>query len=131
MSGFDSSRRHSATRRFSPPDSVPIFASHGGRRSASAAISICTPASAPDVGDDRLEPRLLGGERVEVGVGLGIRRVDLVELRVRVEHLAHPLLDRLAHRDRRIELRLLRQEADAQSRHRRRLALELACPRPP
>src|SRR5690606_11990694 len=39
MSGFCSSRRHSATRRFSPPDSLPIFASHGGSRSASAATS--------------------------------------------------------------------------------------------
>ena len=41
--------RHSATRRFSPPDSVPIFASHGGSRSTSAAISICRSASPPDV----------------------------------------------------------------------------------
>ncbi|MNY18508.1 hypothetical protein D3C86_1518890 [compost metagenome] len=39
MSGRDSSRRHSATRRFSPPDRWPTLASHGGRRSASAAIS--------------------------------------------------------------------------------------------
>ena len=48
MSGLDSSSRHSATRRFSPPESFAIFASHGGRRSASAAISICTSVSAPD-----------------------------------------------------------------------------------
>ena len=48
MSGRDSSSRHSATRRFSPPESVAIVASHGGRRSASAAISICRLASAPD-----------------------------------------------------------------------------------
>ena len=48
MSGFDSSRRQSATRRFSPPESFSIFESQGGRRSAAAAISICTSESAPD-----------------------------------------------------------------------------------
>ncbi len=48
MSGFDSSSRHSATRRFSPPDRLAIFASQAGRRSASAAISICTSESAPE-----------------------------------------------------------------------------------
>ncbi|MNC87804.1 hypothetical protein D3C83_35640 [compost metagenome] len=48
MSGLDSSRRHSATRRFSPPESVWIFASHGGRFSASAALSrIMSTFSAP------------------------------------------------------------------------------------
>jgi hypothetical protein len=41
MSGLLSSSRHSATRRFSPPDRLPMIASHGGRRSASAAISSC------------------------------------------------------------------------------------------
>jgi hypothetical protein len=39
MSGFDSSSRHSATRRFSPPDRFSTAASQGGRRSASAATS--------------------------------------------------------------------------------------------
>ncbi|MCI1710681.1 MAG: hypothetical protein LKM39_10580 [Chiayiivirga sp.] len=37
--GLGQQQRHSATRRFSPPDSLPITASQGGRRSASAAIS--------------------------------------------------------------------------------------------
>src|ERR1700679_3002288 len=31
MSGFSSNRRHSATRRFSPPDSVETLASLGGQ----------------------------------------------------------------------------------------------------
>jgi len=47
MSGFDSSSLHSATRRFSPPERLPITASHAGRRSASAAISICVSESVP------------------------------------------------------------------------------------
>ena len=46
----------------------------------------------------RLVFRLLGGERVEIGVGLGIRRVDLVELRLGLEDFAQALLDRFAHR---------------------------------
>ena len=49
MSGFDSSSLQSATRRFSPPDSVATVASHGGRRSASAAISIWCSVSEPAV----------------------------------------------------------------------------------
>ncbi len=40
MSGCSSSTRQSATRRRSPPDSLLTSASHGGRRSASIAISI-------------------------------------------------------------------------------------------
>jgi len=47
MSGADRSSRHSATRRFSPPDRVPIVASHGGSRSASAAISSLRSSSQP------------------------------------------------------------------------------------
>ena len=47
MSGFDNSSLHSATRRFSPPDSGPIFASQGGSRNASAAISSWWSPSLP------------------------------------------------------------------------------------
>ena len=47
MSGRDSSSRHSATRRFSPPDSVATLASQAGSRSASPATSICTSLLAP------------------------------------------------------------------------------------
>ena len=39
MSGFESSKRQSATRRFSPPESVSTFASAGGSRNASIAMS--------------------------------------------------------------------------------------------
>src|SRR6266545_3107100 len=44
MSGLESNSRHSATRLFSPPESGAIFCSQGGRRSASAATSICRSA---------------------------------------------------------------------------------------
>ena len=37
MSGLDSSRRHSATRRFSPPDRLATGLSPGGQRRASIA----------------------------------------------------------------------------------------------
>ena len=47
MSGLDNSRRHNATRRFSPPDSWPTMASHSGSRSASAAISNFRSKSQP------------------------------------------------------------------------------------
>ena len=47
MSGADSSSRHSAMRRFSPPDSFSTRASQGGRRSASAAISSLRSSSQP------------------------------------------------------------------------------------
>lgn len=47
MSGFDSSKRHSATRRFSLPDRTPMMASQGGKRRASAAISSCSSRLPP------------------------------------------------------------------------------------
>ena len=45
MSGLDSSRRQSATRRFSPPDSVVTAASPGGQRNASIAMSTVRSSS--------------------------------------------------------------------------------------
>jgi hypothetical protein len=79
----------------------------------------------PGGGDHRLEPRLLLGQLVEVRVGLGVRGVNLVEPLLRGEDVAESLLDALAHRLRRIELRLLREEPDAHVRHRDRLAVEV------
>ena len=47
MSGFERRSLQSATRRFSPPERCATFASQGGSRSASAAISRALPVSAP------------------------------------------------------------------------------------
>jgi hypothetical protein len=69
--------------------------------------------------------RLLGGERVEVGIGLRVRRVNLVQTLLRSEHVAHTLLDDAAHRGVGVELRFLRQEADPHVGHRHRFAVEL------
>ena len=76
-------------------------------------------------GEDGLVLGLLGGELVEVGVRLGVGGVDLVELLLGFEHLAEALLDRLAHGLLGIELRLLRQEADAHVGHRHGFAFDV------
>ena len=76
-------------------------------------------------GEDRLQACLLGSERVEIGIRLGIGGIHGVELLLRLEHLAEALFDRLAHGLFRIELRLLRQVADGEVRHRRGFALDV------
>ena len=68
---------------------------------------------------------LLGGELVEVGVGLGVGGVDFVELLFRFRRFAEAFLHRLAHGLVRIELRLLRQKTDAHVGHRYRFAVEV------
>ena len=75
--------------------------------------------------DDRFVFRLIGRELIEIRIGLRVRRVDLVELRLRLEDQAHALLDDLANGLGGVELRLLRQIADAHIGHRHRLALEV------
>jgi hypothetical protein len=75
--------------------------------------------------DVLLHLRLLVHQLVEVGVGLGERGADLVEA------VEHPALVRqrelhvAAHVERRVELRLLRQVADARALVRPRLALKV------
>jgi hypothetical protein len=76
-------------------------------------------------GEQLLELLLLGGELVEVGVGLGVLRVHLLEALLRLEHFPQAFLDRFAHGVAGLELRLLRQVADADSRHRRGRAFVL------
>jgi hypothetical protein len=126
MSGRDSSRRHSATRRRSPPDSFVTSASQGGRRRASAAISRVRSGVVAAGGLQQvLQLRLLLGQRVEVGIGLGVGGVDLVEPRLRALDVAEGLLHVAAHVLGRVELRLLLQVADANAGLRPRLALDL------
>ena len=76
--------------------------------------------------DDRLVARLIRCQLVEIGIGLGVRGVDLLQLGARLDHLPQALFHRLAHGHPRIELRLLRQVADLHVRHGNRLALEIA-----
>ena len=73
---------------------------------------------APGVGavDLLLHLRLLGEQRVEVGVRLGELRRDRVEAVEQVAQLADAVLDVLAHVPRRVELRLLREHADGRAR---------------
>jgi hypothetical protein len=63
-----------------------------------------------------LHLRLLGEERVEVGVGLRELPGDLVEAVDEVARLAHAVLDVLADGPSRVELRLLREQADRRAR---------------
>ena len=69
---------------------------------------------APSVGavDAVLHLRLLGEQRVEIGVGLGERGRDRVEAVEQVAELADAVLDVAAHVLRLVELRLLLEEAD-------------------
>ena len=76
-------------------------------------------------GEDRLAFRLLLGQLVEVGVGLGIGGVDFIQPGFGRHDLAQPGFHCLAHGVRRIELRLLRQVADADARHRDRFAFDV------
>ena len=63
-----------------------------------------------------LHLRLLGEQRVEVGVGLRELRGNRVEAVEQVADLAHPVLDVLAHVLLGIELGLLLQQADRRVR---------------
>ena len=76
-------------------------------------------------GNDRLELGLLSRERVEVGIFLGVGRVDLFQTSTRGIDLGHRFLDFLAHRARGVELRLLRKVTYGQPWHGQRLAFEL------
>ena len=73
---------------------------------------------APDVVpvDLVLDGRLLGQERIEVDVGLGEARRDLVEAVEQVAHRSHPVLDVLADGPARVEIGLLGEESDRRVR---------------
>jgi hypothetical protein len=126
MSGLDSSRRQSATRRFSPPERTSTLASHGGQaQRIGRDLELRVERRGVRGGEQLLQLLLLGGELVEVRIGLRVFRVDLLEALLRGEDLAQALLHRLAHGVAGFELRLLRQVADADSGHRGRLAFVL------
>ena len=75
--------------------------------------------------DDGFEPRLFGGDLVEVGIGFGVRGIDRVEPGQRVLDVLRRVFDVAAHVLGRVELRFLRQEADLDAGLRPRLAFEL------
>ena len=75
--------------------------------------------------DDRFELRLLGGELVEIGIGLRVRRVDLLEALLRRKRFSETLFHRFAHGFFRVELRLLREEPDLHVRQGDHFALEI------
>ena len=102
-------------------DAAPLAA--GERRDVAVALgeaervhrAVERLVEAPRVGavDPVLHLRLLGEERVEVGVGLGERRGDRVEAVEQVAQLADAVLDVPADVLRGVELGLLREKADA------------------
>ncbi|MCY1407503.1 hypothetical protein D9M71_228070 [compost metagenome] len=75
--------------------------------------------------DDGFQLGLLGGQRVEVGVRLGVGGVDLVQTGLGLFDLANGFFDDIADGGLRVELRLLRQVADVDARHRAGFALDL------
>ena len=120
MSGFDSSSRVSATRRFSPPDSFVTSESPGGQRSASSACSTCVSRSQRFCASIWSCSAVISSAVSSVVVG-----GDLV---VAIEDglLLGDTLHRIAeHVLRGIELRLLRQVADLDAVGGTRLADEI------
>ena len=56
-----------------------------------------------------LQTTLFGRQLVEVGVRLGVERVNLIQTLQRADHFGDRFFDRFAHRLFRVKLRLLRQ----------------------
>ena len=112
-SGALSSSRQSATRRRSPPESVVTSRSPSGQaQRVHRVIELLFELPCAATVDLVLHLRLLGEQRVEVRVGLGELRGDLVEAVEQVAQLAHAVLDVLAHGLRGVELGLLLEQAD-------------------
>jgi hypothetical protein len=112
MSGLDSSSLHSATRRFSPPDRLPIFGVPGRQAQRVGGDFHLVFGIGAGGGDDRFQPGLFLGQLVEIGVRVGVGGIDLVQLGLRLHDFAQRRFDFLAHRLGRVELRFLRQVAD-------------------
>ncbi len=74
---------------------------------------------------DRFELGLLGRQRIEVGVRLGVGGIDGIQAGLGVLDHANRFLDDFAHGLFWIELRFLRQVADVDARHGAGLAVEL------
>ena len=118
MSGSSSSTRHSATRRFSPPDSV-VHIRVRRRQSQRIHRDLDLAVELPQIlrVDLLLHLRLLLEQlrHLVVRHRLGELHRDLLELLEQRALLLHRDLDVSLHVLRRIELRLLRQVADARA----------------
>jgi hypothetical protein len=117
MSGSSSSTRQSATRRFSPPERCSTRASPG-RQPQRVHRDLDLAVQLPQVAgvDLVLQLRLLLEQRV-ICRRRARRRLhaDLVEAPQQVALVLDRLLDVAAHVERGVELRLLRQVADARA----------------
>ena len=124
-SGWRRRSRASATRRFSPPDSVRDVGVVG-RAAERVHRDVDVALEVPGVGrgDPVLEGGLLGADRLVVGVGVGPGGHDLVVLvdeRLDLGHAVHDVaLDVLG----RVELGLLGEVADGEAGRQARLAGE-------
>ncbi|OQC01850.1 MAG: hypothetical protein BWX79_02870 [Alphaproteobacteria bacterium ADurb.Bin100] len=76
-------------------------------------------------GNDGLQLGLFGRQRFEIGIFLGVSRVDLVQALLRRLDLSHATFNGLPHGLVRIHLGLLRQVSDLQARHGDGFALDL------
>ena len=112
-SGLDSSSRHSATRRRSPPESVATSASPGGHaQRVHGDLDVALEVPRAGRVDLVLELGLLGAELLEVGVGVAPHRQHLVVPLEQGLGLADAVHDVAEHVLRRVERGLLREEAD-------------------
>ena len=103
-----------------------MTASHGARRSASAAISSCRSVFSPPAAAICASSSACSAASASKSAPfLAVGRVHLLEPLLGGERAADALFHRLAHGLVGVELRLLRQVADLQARHRRRLALDV------
>ena len=113
---MESSSRHSATRRRSPPESV-VDVGVARREPEGVHGDLEGPLEVPGAGgvDLVLQLGLLGQQLVEVGVGLAHRRADLVEAVDQGLGLGDAVGDVAEHVLGRVELGLLGQEADGEA----------------
>ena len=73
---------------------------------------------------NRFQLALLGGQRIKVGIRLGVSGIHLIQARLGVLDHADRFFHHFAHGFFRIELRLLRQVTDVEVRHRPCLTFE-------
>ena len=111
-SGFDSSSRHSATRRRSPPESFVTSASAGREpQRVHRDLELTIEVPAVDGVDLVLQLGLLSEELVEVGVGLTHRVAHVFEPVEQAFGVRHAVGDVPEHVLGRVELRFLGQVA--------------------